>query len=104
MKEVKVFLIGVVSIVVMTFGFGALDLGMLKIFGVARENVKREIFEQTKSHVHGTIKNISRMRLEYKTSSDEAHRAALKEMILTETSSFDINQLPIDLQTFVRSL
>lgn len=73
-------------------------------FGTRYENADRKIFENNISHVRGTIKNLSRLRLEYKTTQDEAHKTALKEMILTESAAFDLNKLPYDLQQFIRSL
>lgn len=104
MKAIGFGLAGLIALIALSFGMGVVDLGFKSFFGVRHENIKREIFEESKSHVHGTIKNLSRLRLEYKTSKDESHRAALKEMILMESSSFGTNKLPYGLQTFIRSL
>lgn len=72
-------------------------------FGTRYGNADRKIFEQTQSHVHGTIANLSRLKLEYATAS-AGHKIALREMILTEVSTFDRSKLPYSLQVFVQSL
>ena len=103
-KMIAITMASIIAIIVLSFGTVMLDLSLMEFFGVRRENVKREIFEQSKSHVHGTIKNLSRLQLEYKIATNEAHKMAIKEMILMESSTFDVSKLPHNLQTFIRSL
>ena len=85
--------------------FSAGGLAIYHTFGVPYENTRRSIWEQTQSHVQGTIEDLSRLRLQYETA-DEGHRAALRAMIRTEmdASRIDPNLLPPDLRRFVDSL
>lgn len=74
-----------------------------KHFGVRYGNADREIFEETKSFVHGNIQNLNRLMLEYKTSEGQ-HKEAIRMMILTECSVIDMNKMPYTIQTFVNSI
>lgn len=72
-------------------------------FGTRYENANRKIFENNQSHVHGTIKNLTRLRYEYKTA-EEGHKVALREMILLEAAEFGEARLPYELQSFINTL
>ena len=104
----KELLITFIAIPILLFGLSfignAVGLFNLEFWGTKVENAHRNIFEESKSHVHGTIQNISRLRMEYKTTPNEGHRAALREMILTEVAPFDKTKLPDDLYRFVQEL
>lgn len=75
---------------VLTFIFGLLaigwllaanDIAMQSFFGVAKENVKREIFEQSQSYVEGKRQDLEKYRFEYITSKDEIEKEAIRSLI-----------------------
>jgi hypothetical protein len=105
MKEAIIgTLVTVLAVTLVSFWLGGLSFLNLKFVEPEKENIRREIFENTQSYSHGKIQNLSRLRLEYKTSKDEDHKAALKEMVLVEVSTFDLNRLPDNLYNFVKEL
>lgn len=73
-------------------------------FGTRYANADREIFENSKPYIHGSIENLARLRLQYETTENPNHRAAIKAMVRTQVANLDTNQLPYDLQTWINSL
>ena len=102
MKEIVLTLLIVMGVVFSTL-FGG--IWFKEKFGVWNANVDRKIFNQSKSQIQGTIQALSTYRLEYKTSRDETHREALREMILLEYSAFENkDKLPYELRKFIEAL
>ena len=73
-------------------------------FGTRNASADREIFENSKPYIHGTIENIARLKLQYQLSDAPAHKQAIKQMVLTQVANFDRNQLPYELNNWVNSL
>lgn len=82
------------------------DLAIYRFWAPKQEAARREVFVQTQSYVQGKIGNIARMRVEYESAGadDQAHKQALRTMILTEASQISPDQLPPDQRAFVASL
>ncbi len=106
----KAFGIAVVSLILVVllvvgldqFGF-ALGLWDVTFWGTRVQNAQRQVFEQTQSYVQGKREYLSRLREQYETA-DDTHKAALKELILSEASNVDNSKLPPDLAAFIQSL
>lgn len=79
------------------------DFFMYKVFAPKREQVRREVFEQTKSYNQGMIQELQNMQFEYE-QTDKAHRAALRSIILHRAADYDETKLPSDLRTFIAKL
>ncbi len=79
------------------------DLAMHKVFDPKYEQVRRETFEQSKAYNQGMIQELRAMQYDY-VQADEAHKAALKSIILHRFADYDENSLPPDLRDFIRSL
>jgi len=60
---------------------GAYSLGMFKIFGTATENVRRGIFESTKSYTHGVQQDLGKYLEEYNKTTDPAEREAIRQVV-----------------------
>ena len=73
-------------------------------FGTRYANADREIFENSKPYVHGTIENLTRLKLQYELSDNASHKQAIKQMVLTQVSNFDRNQLPYELNNWINTL
>lgn len=101
--DAKVMVFGLVAFAVTIIVISGLSLGLKGSLGVWSENIDRKIYEQNRSHVHGTIEHLTRLKLEYETASDE-HKVALRAAILTTVSSFDEDKLPVTLQSFINTL
>lgn len=67
------------------------------------ENVRREVFENTQSFVHGKNQHIARLALEY-IRAEPAHRDALRQMILSEASTIEKQKLTSENRAFIHRL
>jgi hypothetical protein len=79
------------------------DLAIYRFWAPKQENAKRVVFENTQSYVQGKTEYLNQLRLDYETA-DGRQKEALRRTILTESSTVDNSKLPIDLQSFIRSL
>ena len=93
MKVIGIGLLVIVGIVALAFGTGLLDLGMLKYFGVRRANVKREIFEQSKSYSHGKTAQLAKYYEEYNEKESIEDKEAIASLIKMNFSDFDESKI-----------
>lgn len=75
-----------------------------KYFGITYSNANREIFEKSKSYIHGKIENLQRLKLEYEITDDIEHKKAIRYMILVESSTITDLNIPKDLKIFIDNL
>ena len=73
-------------------------------FGTRYASADREVFENSKPFIHGSIENLARLKLQYELSENQNHRAAIKQMVITQTATLDKSQLPSELQQWIKSL
>ncbi len=76
---------------------------MYKVFAPARENVRREVFENTKSYNQGMVQQIRGYMASY-AQADSSQKDALASVIVHETADYDETKLPADCQTFIAQL
>lgn len=88
---------------VAAFGLHAAGWANFAFWAPKMEQVRHTTFKQSQAYQDGATKNLARLRLAYETA-DEAHRAALRLVILTEASVVDRETLPSELQTFIARL
>lgn len=79
------------------------DFFLYKTFAPARENVRREVFENTKSYNQGMVQELQNMQFEY-VKADKEHQAALASIILHRAADFPEDKLPEDLRVFIQEL
>ena len=79
----------VIALLLIVFAVGMLSLGWHKFFDPKVENVKREVFEQTQSRVHGTIQELARYYDQYNNASTGGDREAIRQFIIMRFSAFD---------------
>lgn len=75
-----------------------------KVWGVRTADVRREVFEESKSFVHGTIRDIENLAVDYAKADSDTERAIIKQTVLHRVSTFDTKELPEHLVTFVEDL
>jgi hypothetical protein len=83
--------------------FQGSDFFMYKFWAPKYENVRRQVFEQTKSYNQGMIQELQNMQFEY-YQADKEHRAALAFIILHRAADYDESRLPSDLRQFIQTL
>jgi len=71
--------------------FNLLDVSMRRIFGVAREDARREIFEETKSYVHGKIQDLAKYYEEYQKNPED--REIIAQVIRIRFAEFDADKI-----------
>ena len=82
----------VVALVVIGAGSELLGLGWFRFIEPKRESVRREVFEETKSYVHGAIQDIARYHGEYAAATEEEQKA-IKVVIRTRFAEFDADHI-----------
>jgi hypothetical protein len=76
-------------LILVVFGFGLLRLGYKSYFAPKHAEVDREVFENTKSYVHGKTQDLAKYYREYQETEDMEDKAAIQEMIVMQFAEFD---------------
>ncbi|HUV85377.1 MAG TPA: hypothetical protein VMV86_06665 [Methanosarcinales archaeon] len=104
-KIIGIFLLFFAVLAVIMFATGGLELAYMKFFGVKKENVRREIFEQTQSYNHGKIQDLAKYYEEYQKAEGSADKEAIRSVILMRFAEFDANKInPPTLRSFLTSI
>jgi hypothetical protein len=78
------------------FGLEWLGLEWYGFFAKKKADIEREVFEESKSHVKGTIQDISDRRMEYLEADSETAKKAIMEYIRTSYTNFDADKIDND--------
>lgn len=71
--------------------------------GQKRENVRREIFEETKSYNEGKEQDLIRYRLQY-LQAEESEKNAIASTIRMMFADYDENKLSDELRAFLKTI
>jgi hypothetical protein len=85
-----------VLVVVVIFATSAIGIGYYKIFAPMKKNIEREVFEETKSFVHGKIQDLANYYEEYNQKDDPGEREAIRQIVITQFSQFDTDKIKND--------
>ena len=89
MKKIVLLSVMVLSLLIgLLFAFGAVDVYYIQTIFKARENAKREVFEQSQSYVEGKRQAALKYYKEYEKSTDN-EKESLKYIISQEFANFD---------------
>lgn len=96
MKKTK--LIGVVLGIILGFmalSFGLKSLGLIQygFFGAWKEDVRREVFENTQSYVESKRQDLLKYQFEYAKCNTDKERQAIQSMIQMMFANFDDNHI-----------
>lgn len=91
MKTWKIVGLSLIVLVVL-FLLGLYGLGWMKFFEPKKENIRREIFEQTQSYTHGKIQELAKYHDEY-NRADAKDKEALRQMIIMRFAEFDAEKI-----------
>ena len=80
------------------------DFFLYKFWAPKMENVRREVFENTKSYNEGMKQELQNMEFEYERTADLNAKEAMASVILHRVSEFDETKLPADLRAFISDL
>ncbi len=81
-----------IGVLIIPFVFGLYHLGMFKFFAPKFQNVERQVFENTKSYLHGVQQDLGKYYLEYQTA-DEDEKMALRATIQMRFAEVDPDKI-----------
>lgn len=85
----------------LSYGFGWIGVHLTKTIYKAKENAKREVFEQTQSYVEGKRQSALKYYQEYQ-KADESQKQGLKSIISQDFANFDEDKyLTGELRNFI---
>lgn len=95
---------GFVIILALIFALGLFGLGYYKFFGPKTENIRREIFEQTQSYVHGKVQDLAKYQNEY-NKADENGKESIRQLIILRFAEFDETKIrSVGLRNFLTNM
>lgn len=100
-KKVMGVAFGIVILIGLSF---VLELGGLqwtKYFQPKKENIRREVFENTRSYNEGKIQQLAKYRLEYIKTTDVNQKEAIKSTVRILFANYDEEKLPKELKEFL---
>lgn len=103
MKNVGIGVLVLVGLIGLGWLLSANYLAQRKVFAPAHEQVRREVFEESKAYRDGMIQELRAMQFEY-MKADEAHKAGMANVIRHRLAGFPEDAIPSDLQTFIKEL
>jgi len=90
-----------VGLIAVLFILELVGLGFFKFFEPKREDIRREIFENTKSYVHGKIQELAKYKHEY-DAADAEGKQAIEALIRSQFAEFDEQKIDaLSLRTFL---
>lgn len=91
-----------VGLIVLLFNLELLGLGWTRFFSPKRQNIQREVFEETKSYVHGKIQDLAKYYDEYQKSDSPDDKEAIQTVIKSQFAEFDAEKInSSQLRTFL---
>ena len=92
-----------VGILAVVFILELVGLGFFKFFEPKRENIRREIFENTQSYTHGKIQDLAKYYEEY-NKADINGKESIKQLIILRFAEFDESKIKAPLlRNFLRN-
>ena len=106
MKElfggVGLFIGAILLIILLGLGLDYSGLMWESFIGPKREDVRREIFEQTKSFNQGMTMKLLDYRKQYMLAKDPADKAAIAQVVSHMFSDYQLDNLDPELKAFLR--
>lgn len=103
LKWIGGFVVMVALIIAAAFGFPALQLQVMRMYGTELESVKTDIYRENKSYVEGTIRDLRELQVDYAKATD-SQKESLAGLILHRANELDWDRLPGDVRTFLNEL
>jgi len=88
----KTIALSVIGIIVLVFALELIGLGFFKFFEPKRENIRREVYENTQSFVEGKLQDLAKYYGEYQKASAE-DKEIIKTVIQSQFSYFDADKV-----------
>jgi hypothetical protein len=93
----------VLGLAAIAFFISFADWASFNFFSPKYEASRRATFEQSNAYNAGMIRDLENIQMEY-MNADEAHKSALKAIVLHRFSVYPESQMPANLRSFYYSL
>ncbi len=103
MKAVSSIILLVVLGVAMIVGGSYGSLTLYRTFAPQWEDARTDVYQNSKSYVEGTIRDLRRLKREYE-KADESQQTSLRTIIRQRSDELDYDQLPGDIRRFLETL
>lgn len=84
---------GFIGIIIVILLLQLAGIGWFRVIEPMREDARREVFEETKSYVHGKIQQLAKYKYEYDRSEDPLSRGGIKSVIRSQFAAFDADNI-----------
>ena len=94
---------GLILLLALVFGLNLFGLANYSFFAPKYRAVENQVFKESEQYNDGMIRDLQNLQMEY-MSADQAHKDALRSIIIHRFSVYDQNRLPADLWNFYQQL
>lgn len=98
MSKTKIVLLsigGFIGFIALIFTLNLGGLGWKMFFAPKYESVNRQVFEETKSYVHGKNEDLAKYFSEYQEAKTDEDKAIIKEVVKVRFAEFDTNKVNV---------
>lgn len=92
-KIAGLIILALICLGVVTFAAGGFNLLYYKVFAPRYEDVRRDVFENTQSYIHGKITDLAKIKWEYDNSTSKVARKALQQRVLHDFAEFPADKI-----------
>ncbi len=96
MSKTKIALLTIlcfIGLFALVWGLSYHELIYTKFFSPRKQNIEREVFENTKSYVHGKIQELAGYYEEYQKAESDGDKEAVANIIKMNFANFDANKI-----------
>jgi len=90
-----------VGIIIFVFSLELGGLSWKRFFAPKHENIRREVFEATRSYNEAKLQDLVRYRLQYERATTVEEKEILASAMRHMFANYDKNKLPYDLSLFL---
>lgn len=102
-KVMGVILLIVASVAFIGFFGNLIGLGSYAFFAPKYRAVENQVFKQSEQYNDGMVRDLENLQMEY-MNADQAHKDALRSIVMHRFSVYDENRLPNNLRSFYDNL
>ena len=103
-KIISLSILSIVSIIAIAFTFELGGLQWTKFFAPRHENVRRDVFEATRSYNQAKIQELAKYKFEYEMTQDKNEKTVLANVIRHRFADYKDSNLPHGLQVFLTKI
>ena len=90
---------GLILFLALCFGLNLFGLANYSFFAPKYRAVENQVFKESEQYNDGMIRDLENLQMEY-MNADQAHKDALRSIVIHRFSVYDQNRLPANLWNF----